>query len=266
MKRIFAVICLAFCLTITATAQALEERPLSDAPPPATTATPAAQVTPVQGQPAAQPAGQAAPVAPSDGQTGQPPALSPAGTAAQDQPQPVAETPPPPPADPSKPGKQRKYSREEVHREVMGFFDSGSAGLAELVSKAFKDLGQPTGYIKGSEAGGALVVGLRYGTGYLYLKNHKPIEVFWQSPSVGLDIGVNAVRVFTLVYGMERPEEIFHRYPGVDGSAYLIGGFGMTYQRSENITLAPIRFGVGLRLGANVGYQHYTRTQEINPF
>jgi len=40
----------------------------------------------------------------------------------------------------------------------------------------------------------------------------------------------------------------------------------MNYQRSGPYTLAPIRFGVGLRLGANLGYQHYTRYQSINPF
>ncbi len=267
MKRLFAVFFCALCVMTTAPALALQERSLDDAPAPEKPVTPAAQITPATGQaapaqaPGQQPASQPAPQ----------PTAQPAAPPAPEQPpaQAVQSPPPPPPAEGAeqpKPGKQRKYSREEVHREVMGFFDEGSAGLAELVAKAFKDLGQPSGYIKGSEAGGALVVGLRYGTGYLYLKNHKPIEVFWQSPSVGLDIGVNAVRVFTLVYGMERPEDIFRRYPGVDGSAYVIGGFGMTYQRSENITLAPIRFGVGLRLGANVGYQHYTRTQEINPF
>ena len=135
-----------------------------------------------------------------------------------------------------------------------------------MVARAFHDLGEPTGFIKGNEAGGALVVGLRYGVGTLYLKGHKPVPVYWQSPSLGFDLGVNAVKVFTLVYGVTNPNEIFQRFPGVDGSAYIIGGFGMNYQRSEGMTLAPIRFGVGLRLGANVGYQHYTRTQEINPF
>lgn len=174
-------------------------------------------------------------------------------------------TPPPPPPPPP-PSRGQTYKREEVNREVMGFFESGSRGLAEMVARAFRDLGEPTGFIKGNEAGGALIVGLRYGVGTLYLKGQKPMQVYWQSPSLGLDLGVNAVKVFTLVYGTTNPNEIFQRFPGVDGSAYIIGGFGMNYQRSEGITLAPIRFGVGLRLGANVGYQHYTRTQEVNPF
>ncbi|MEF3697444.1 DUF1134 domain-containing protein [Desulfolutivibrio sp.] len=258
MKRVCAMLCCAVLVTATAMAQGLQERPLGDAQQPTTTVTPSAQVSPAHppaGAAATTPPQQAAPSA-----TPQPAAQP--GVQPGVQPAPSDAAAPPHP----KQTRQRKYSREEVHREVMGFFDGGSAGLAELVAKAFKDMGEPTGYIKGSEAGGALLVGLRYGTGYLYLKNHKPIEVFWQSPSVGIDIGLNAVRVFTLVYGMTRPDEIFQRFPGVDGSAYFIGGFGMNYQTSKGLVLAPIRFGVGLRLGANVGYQHYTRTQEINPF
>jgi hypothetical protein len=177
--------------------------------------------------------------------------------------QPIGTVAPPPPPPPDKPGP---YNRDEVNREVMGFFEGGSRGLAELMARAFKDLGQPVGFIKGNEGGGALVVGFRYGVGTLYLKGQPPVPVYWQSPSLGLDLGVNAGKVFTLVYGMTRPEEIFQRFPGVDGSAYVLGGFGMNYQRVGNITLAPIRVGVGLRLGANIGYQSYTREQTINPF
>ena len=177
--------------------------------------------------------------------------------------QPIGTVAPPPPPPPAKPGP---YNRDEVNREVMGFFEGGSRGLAELVARAFKDLGQPVGFIKGNEGGGALVVGFRYGVGTLYLKGQPPVPVYWQSPSVGLDLGVNAGKVFTLVYGMDRPDQIFQRFPGVDGSAYVLGGFGMNYQRVGDITLAPIRVGVGLRLGANVGYQSYTREQTINPF
>ena len=177
--------------------------------------------------------------------------------------QPIGTVAPPPPPPPAKPGP---YNRDEVNREVMGFFEGGSRGLAELVARAFKDLGQPVGFIKGNEGGGALVVGFRYGVGTLYLKGQPPVPVYWQSPSVGLDLGVNAGKVFTLVYGMNRPDQIFQRFPGVDGSAYVLGGFGMNYQRVGDITLAPIRVGVGLRLGASVGYQSYTRDQTINPF
>jgi hypothetical protein len=91
-------------------------------------------------------------------------------------------------------------------------------------------------------------------------------RVYWQGPSIGFDTGGNASKVFTLIYGMREPSQIFHRYPGVDGSAYFVGGVGVNYQRRNNITLAPMRAGVGLRLGANVGYLAYSRNRRLNPF
>jgi hypothetical protein len=158
------------------------------------------------------------------------------------------------------------YSRKEVDEQVMGFFEGGARGLADLISRAFEKYGEPTGFIKGNEGAGALVVGLRYGEGWLYLKNGKKVYVYWQSPSVGFDLGVNASKVFCMIYNMTDPEQIFQRYPSIDGSAYIVGGFGMNYQQSGKVILAPIRFGVGLRLGANVGYMHFTRERTINPF
>jgi hypothetical protein len=98
------------------------------------------------------------------------------------------------------------------------------------------------------------------------MKDRQPLEVFWQGPSAGWDFGGNASRVFTLCYGLWEPERIFQRFPGVEGTAYLVGGLGVNYQRAEEITLAPIRAGVGLRLGANVGYLAYTRKRNVFPF
>jgi len=158
------------------------------------------------------------------------------------------------------------YSRKEVDDQVMGFFEGGARGMADLLSRPFEKYGEPTGFIKGNEGAGALVVGFRYGEGWLYLKNGKKAYVYWQSPSVGFDLGVNASKVFCLVYGMTDPEQIYQRFPSVDGSAYVVGGFGMNYQKVGNIVLAPIRFGVGLRLGANIGYMGFTRERTINPF
>lgn len=158
------------------------------------------------------------------------------------------------------------YSKEEISQQVEGFFAGMSRGLAEIIERIFEEQGRPTGFIKGDEAGGALVVGLRYGKGRLQLKGQAPVDVFWQGPSVGFDAGLNAAKVFTLVYHLSDPAQIFQRFPGVDGSAYVVGGLSMNYQRSEEIILAPIRTGVGLRLGANVGYLHYTREERFNPF
>nr|WP_158917593.1 DUF1134 domain-containing protein [Caulobacter sp. S45] len=158
------------------------------------------------------------------------------------------------------------YSKEEIVHAASDFFGAASQGIAGVIERAFRDNGQPTGYISGTEVSGAVVVGLRYGKGELYMKHRPRKQVFWQGPSAGFDLGANGSRVFTLCYGIERPDQIYHRFPGVDGSIYFVAGFGINYQRADNITLAPIRTGVGGRAGANVGYLDYSRTRHISPF
>jgi hypothetical protein len=135
-----------------------------------------------------------------------------------------------------------------------------------VVERIFRDNGHPTGYIAGTETAGAIVAGLRYGRGLLYMKQFPRQTVYWQGPSVGFDFGGNAARVFTLCYNLQFPDMIYRRFPGVEGSAYLVGGIGVNYARAEDITLAPMRAGVGLRLGANVGYLSYSRSRHIAPF
>ncbi|MEI9890551.1 MAG: EipA family protein [Caulobacteraceae bacterium] len=142
----------------------------------------------------------------------------------------------------------------------------GAEAAGAVISKAFKDNGQPTGYIAGEEGSAAITVGLRYGKGLLYMKNHEAATVYWQGPSVGFDLGGNASRTFTLCYNLQRPEDIYQRFPGVEGSGYFVAGLGINYQRADEITLAPIRAGVGLRGGINVGYLAYTRKRHILPF
>ena len=158
------------------------------------------------------------------------------------------------------------YSRDELVNKVSDFFGVTAEAAGAVITKAFKDNGQPTGYISGEEGSAALTVGLRYGKGLLYMKNRQPETVYWQGPSVGFDVGGNASRSFTLCYNIQRPDEIYQRFPGVEGSGYFVAGMGINYQRADEITLAPIRAGVGLRLGANVGYLAYTRTRHILPF
>ena len=159
------------------------------------------------------------------------------------------------------------YSEDEILAAAQRFLGAGAEGLATVVSRVFDELGRPNGYIEGNEGSGAIGVGLRYGDGRLRLKGRSGVtRVYWQGPSIGFDTGGNAARVFTLTYGLSNPDQLFHRYPGVDGSAYFIGGVGVNYQRREPVTLAPIRAGVGFRLGANVGYLHYSRRRRLNPF
>ena len=158
------------------------------------------------------------------------------------------------------------------------FDELGAAGSRELgvaaeaiggvIERVFADQGdRPTAYIAGEEGAGAAVFGLRYGRGALHMKDLSASqEVFWQGASVGWDWGGNASRVFTLVYGLYHPDMIYRRYPGVEGSAYLVAGLGVNYQAAEGIVLAPIRTGVGLRVGAAVGTMSYSRQRNYLPF
>ncbi|MHB8529818.1 MAG: DUF1134 domain-containing protein [Caulobacteraceae bacterium] len=170
------------------------------------------------------------------------------------------DRPGPPPA-----GSASTYSEDELVNRVSDFMGVTAESAGAVIEKAFKDNGRPTGYIAGEEASGAFAVGLLYGKGLLYMKNRRATRVYWQGPSLGFDIGGNASRVFTLCYNLQYPDAIFRRFPGVQGSAYFIGGMGLTYQRAEDITLAPVRAGVGLRLGASIGYLAYSRHQRIVP-
>jgi hypothetical protein len=146
------------------------------------------------------------------------------------------------------------------------FFGGVSRGLAMIVQKATSQWGLPNGYILGEEAGGAFVGGLRYGDGTLYTKNAGDRRVFWQGPTVGFDAGADGARTMMLVYNLPRTDAIFDRFAGIDGSAYFVGGLGMTAMAAAGVVLVPIRSGLGLRLGANVGYLKFTPRPTWNPF
>jgi hypothetical protein len=166
--------------------------------------------------------------------------------------------PPPPPAD--------RYGPGELVTAGHQFFGTVSRGLAAVIEKAVSQWGLPNGYVLGQEAGGAFVAGLRYGEGTLYTKNAGDLKVFWQGPSVGWDFGGEGSRTMMLVYSLPSTGAIYQRFAGIDGSAYFIGGFGMTALTINDIVVVPIRAGVGLRLGASVGYLKFTPTATWNPF
>jgi hypothetical protein len=158
------------------------------------------------------------------------------------------------------------YSENEIVNAITGFFGVTAKAAAGIVDHVFADLGRPNAYIAGEEGSGAIGVGLRYGKGSMHRKGFKNMRVYWQGPSIGFDIGGNASKTFTLVYKIRRQEEIFQRFPGVEGTAYYIAGMGVNYQRSGRISLAPIRAGVGFRTGINIGYLSYTRERDLLPF
>ncbi|HZK98710.1 MAG TPA: DUF1134 domain-containing protein [Caulobacteraceae bacterium] len=191
--------------------------------------------------------------------------LAAAPALAQDEPPSDYERQPPPDYGPPR-APAPTYNDDEVVNRVSNFLGVTAESAGAAVERAFRDNGRPTGYIAGEEGSGAFVFGLRYGRGLLYMKDRRTTEVFWQGPSVGFDAGGNASRVFTLCYNLQYPDAIFRRFPGVEGTAYFIGGIGVNYARAEDIVLAPMRVGVGLRLGANVGYLAYTRRRNVLPF
>ena len=177
------------------------------------------------------------------------------------------QAPPTPNTQPAYPANgPSTYSQDEIVTRASDFLGVTAEAAGGAVEKLFANNGRPTAYIAGEEASGALVLGARYGRGLLYMKDREPIQVYWQGPSAGWDWGGNASRVFVLCYDLMEPNAIYQRFPGVEGSAYLVGGLGVNYQRADGITLAPIRAGVGLRLGANVGYLAYSRKRNIIPF
>jgi hypothetical protein len=164
------------------------------------------------------------------------------------------------------PPPEGTYSQNEILEAGHRFFGSVSKGLGSVVEYAFRKSGRPNGYILGEDAGGAFVAGLRYGEGTLYTKDAGVHKVYWQGPSIGYDFGGEGSKAMVLVYNLRDPFQIYNRYAGVQGSAYFVGGVGIQWQTHGNVTLAPIRAGIGLRLGANVGYLKYTRSPTWNPF
>src|SRR5262249_9975424 len=194
-----------------------------------------------------------------------------------------AQTPPPapyyqpapqpvPPPDtyyqpaPAPPPQVGTYRSDELVDAGHRFFGGVSRGLATVIEKAVGQWGLPNGYVLGEEAGGAFFGGLRYGEGILYTKNAGDLRVYWQGPTLGWDMGGEGARTMMLVYNLPATHAIYQRFGGIDGSAYFIGGFGMTALTANNVVLVPIRSGVGLRLGANVGYLKFTPQSTWNPF
>jgi hypothetical protein len=158
------------------------------------------------------------------------------------------------------------FGPDELVNAGHKFFGNVSRGLASIIERAVSQWGLPNGYVLGEEGSGAFVAGLRYGEGTLYTKNAGDLRVYWQGPSVGFDWGGDGARTMTLVYNLPATNAIYQRFVGIDGSAYIVGGFGMTALTANNIVLVPIRSGIGLRLGANIGYLKFTPRATWNPF
>ena len=180
------------------------------------------------------------------------PVAAPATTTAQPAPLPPAVPP--------------TYAEEDVLGAAEDVFGKGAEGLAEIVRRSFKEHGQPNAYIVGREAGGAIIFGLRYGSGSLYHKVEGQMPVHWTGPSVGFDIGGDGSKTFALVYNLNNTEDLFRRYPAAEGKAYLIGGFAANYLQRDDVIIVPVKLGVGWRLGINAGYLKFSKKGKVLPF
>lgn len=158
------------------------------------------------------------------------------------------------------------YQDDDLIGAAEGVFGKGAKGLAEVIEDILKKQGRPNAYIAGREASGAFVVGLRYGSGKLYHKIEGERPVYWTGPSIGFDFGGNAANTFVLVYNLYDSEDLYQRFPAGEGAAYFVGGFHVSYLRSGDKVLIPVRLGAGLRLGANVGYMKFSKKQKWLPF
>jgi hypothetical protein len=190
--------------------------------------------------------------------------------AAAEEPLPSNIRTPPPASDAERAAREASangtYQENDVLAAAEGVFGKGAEGLARLIEKIFKDQGHPNAYIAGREAGGAVVVGVRYGSGTLFHKVEGQRPVYWQGPSVGFDLGANGSKTFVLVYNLYDSQDLFRRFPAAEGNVYIVGGFTASYLRRGNIVVIPIRLGVGWRLGANLGYMRFREKSSWSPF
>ena len=164
------------------------------------------------------------------------------------------------------PADEEAFSAAELVDSGHRLFGSVSRGLALAVQEAVRRWGEPNGYVLGEEASGAFIGGLRYGEGVLYTRNAGQRRVFWQGPSLGFDVGGDGARTMMLVYNLPAVEALYTRFVGLNGAAYLVGGFGVTAAAKDEMVVVPIRSGLGARLGVNVGYLKFTPNPTWNPF
>lgn len=168
---------------------------------------------------------------------------------------------------PAGPVPSQPIPEDSVLREAESFFGQGAQGVADMLNRVFRENnGPPTAYIVGEEGGASLGLGLRYGHGTLYLSDGTTSRIYWRGPSLGIDVGGSATKAFVLVYDLQRVEDLYQRFGGVEGSLYVVGGVGVTYNRLDDIVLAPVRVGVGWRQGVSVGYLHLSPDSSWIPF
>lgn len=170
------------------------------------------------------------------------------------------------PATSQAPAETKTYEQQDVINAAERAFGKGASGVAGVIEKIFKENGRPTAYIEGREVGGAVVVGVRYGSGILHHKIEGDMPVYWTGPSFGADLGGDGSKTFALVYRLDDTADLFKRFPAVEGKVYAVGGFTANYLQRGRVIVVPVKLGVGWRLGANLGYLKFTRKSKLSPF
>lgn len=240
-------------------------------PPPAAAPSPKPASPPPVAKPS--PAPPARPSSPEVAQLPKPTPPASGGWSARTEVAPAPVAPPAPPTPPTTPAdaftpppEDDGYTIDEIREVTRGVFGTISTELASVIEHAFRKSGRPTAYILGQEGGGAFLAGLRYGNGTLYPRRGGPRPIYWHGPSLGSDFGVAGSRALFLIYGLQDANAIHRRFTGIDGSAYLVGGVGLTFLKGGDVTMAPIRSGLGLRIGASIGYLRFSPKPTWNPF
>ena len=164
------------------------------------------------------------------------------------------------------PPKVEDFSESTLVISAAKYLGTTAESMAEIMDRVFSQYGIPDAIIRGEEVSAAVVFGLRYGRGALEMRSGVQHPIYWRGPSAGVDSGGNAAKSFTLVYGIQNVEEVYSRFGGVDGSAFYLGGVAVNYLQRDDIVLAPMRAGIGLRAGVSIGYLKFTSKSGWFPF
>lgn len=162
--------------------------------------------------------------------------------------------------------ENEQFTINELVLAGHDFFGTATEGLGIAIETIFSSLGRPDAYIVGEEASAALIAGLTYGEGVISTKSLGEEKIYWQGPSIGIDYGGDGSRIMFLIYNLDSVNDMYKRYPGTNGTAYIVGGMGGSFFNRSGVTVATIKTGAGVRLGANIGYIKFSEKPKWLPF
>ena len=114
------------------------------------------------------------------------------------------------------PGRDQKYSPNELVNAGHQFFGTISQGLATVIEKAISTWGQPNGYILGQEAGAPGGLAALWRRHALHQERRR-LAGLLAGPSVGFRLGGDGACTMMLVYNLPRTDAVYQRFAGIDG-------------------------------------------------